>query len=152
HDVQRANCNEGSQQSCEQHGEPVIVEASCHTTRAPPGPRRVSMILPRKRGQAQGRGSPPIPAYLSPLARLLSSKPMAIIASQSSRGTSMFEFRTVAVAAVVLLGLGSGGAQALYDVEPGEIPGRSGTLIRIWPLEGGAPGVRGGAADAFRIL
>jgi acetyl esterase/lipase len=64
----------------------------------------------------------------------------------------MFEFRTVAVAAVVLLGLGSGGAQALYDVEPGEIPGRPGTLIRIWPLEGGAPGVRGGAADAFRIL
>jgi acetyl esterase/lipase len=60
-------------------------------------------------------------------------------------------FATLAVLAA-LLGLGSGAARALYDVEPGEIPGRPGTLIRIWPLEGGGPGVRGGKADAFRIL
>ena len=60
-------------------------------------------------------------------------------------------FATLAVLAA-LLGLGSGAARALYDVEPGEIPGRPGTLIRIWPLEGGSPGVRGGKADAFRIL
>jgi acetyl esterase/lipase len=43
-------------------------------------------------------------------------------------------------------------AVALYDVNPDEIPGKPGTLIRIWPLEGGGPGVRGGAANAFRIL
>jgi acetyl esterase/lipase len=45
-----------------------------------------------------------------------------------------------------------GNAKALYDVRPEEIPGRPGSLIRIWPLEGGGPGVRSGAANAFRIL
>jgi hypothetical protein len=60
-------------------------------------------------------------------------------------------FAPLAVLAA-LLGLGSGAARALYDVEPGEIPRRPGTLTRIWPLEGGSSGVRGGKADAFRIL
>ncbi|HJZ44912.1 MAG TPA: hypothetical protein VJ233_14420 [Hyphomicrobiaceae bacterium] len=45
------------------------------------------------------------------------------------------------------LGLGHE-ASALYDVEPGEISGKPGSIIRVWPLEGGGPG----AGDAFRIL
>src|SRR5262245_30422266 len=40
------------------------------------------------------------------------------------------------------LSLGAGGAaRALYDVEPGEIPGKPGRIIRLWPLEGGGPGM-----------
>jgi hypothetical protein len=35
-------------------------------------------------------------------------------------------------------------------VAPGEIPGKSGSIIRVWPLEGGGP--MGADADAFRIL
>lgn len=38
-------------------------------------------------------------------------------------------------------------AEALYEVNPGEIPGKPGTVIRVWPLEGGGPG-----GEAFRIL
>src|SRR5262245_27711643 len=50
------------------------------------------------------------------------------------------------------LSLGAGGAaRALYDVEPGEIPGKPGSIIRIWPLEGGGPGI-GGNGEAFRVL
>jgi acetyl esterase/lipase len=50
------------------------------------------------------------------------------------------------------LSLGAGGAaKALYDVSPGEIPGKPGSIIRIWPLEGGGPGM-GGMGDSFRIL
>ena len=55
-------------------------------------------------------------------------------------------------ALAVLLSFGGGGAAgALYDVSPGEIPGKPGSIIRIWPLEGGGPGM-GGNGDAFRIL
>lgn len=52
--------------------------------------------------------------------------------------------------AVVALFAGFGGdaAQALYDVSPGEIHGKPGTLIRVWPLESGGPG----NSDAFRFL
>ncbi|WP_169822920.1 alpha/beta fold hydrolase [Methyloligella halotolerans] len=39
-------------------------------------------------------------------------------------------------------------AAALYDVKPEEIPGKPGTVIRVWPLEGGGPG----GGEAFRIL
>jgi len=47
-------------------------------------------------------------------------------------------------ALAVLLSFGGGGAAgALYDVSPGEIPGKPGSIIRIWPLEGGGPGMRG---------
>ena len=46
------------------------------------------------------------------------------------------------------LSLGGYPAAALYDVQPSEIPGRPGTIIRLWPLEGGGPG----DADAFHIL
>jgi acetyl esterase/lipase len=49
---------------------------------------------------------------------------------------------------VVLLSLGGDPAEALYDVEPGEVPGKPGTIIRVWPLEGGGPG----DSDAFRFL
>ena len=54
------------------------------------------------------------------------------------------------VAAVLSLG-GGDAANALYDVSPGEIPGKPGSIIRVWPLEGGGPGM-GGMGDAFRIL
>jgi acetyl esterase/lipase len=46
---------------------------------------------------------------------------------------------------------GGDAANALYDVGPGEIPGKPGSIIRVWPLEGGGPGM-GGMGDAFRIL
>jgi len=52
---------------------------------------------------------------------------------------------------VICLSLDGGReARALYDVKPDEIPGRPGTIIRIWPLEGGGPS--GARADAFRVL
>ena len=54
------------------------------------------------------------------------------------------------VAADLSLG-GGDAANALYDVSPGEIPGKPGSIIRVWPLEGGGPGM-GGMGDAFRIL
>jgi hypothetical protein len=41
-------------------------------------------------------------------------------------------------------------ASALYDVNPSEIPGKPGSIIRVWPLEGGGP--MGANATAFRIL
>ncbi len=69
----------------------------------------------------------------------------------------MFEFaRLPRLATTGILGaflsLGAvGAAKALYDVSPGEIPGKPGTIIRIWPLEGGGPGM-GGNGEAFRIL
>jgi acetyl esterase/lipase len=51
----------------------------------------------------------------------------------------------------LLLSLGGDRAEALYDVSPGEIPGKPGTIIRVWPLEGGGPGM-GGNGEAFRVL
>ena len=48
----------------------------------------------------------------------------------------------------VFLSLGGDPAEALYEVKPGEIPGKPGTIIRVWPLEGGGPG----NSDAFRFL
>jgi acetyl esterase/lipase len=58
----------------------------------------------------------------------------------------LFGFLTVLT--VLGAGLGAGPAAALYDVTPGEIPGKPGTVIRVWPLEGGGPG----GGEAFRIL
>jgi hypothetical protein len=46
------------------------------------------------------------------------------------------------------LGLSGGPAEALYDVEAGEIAGQPGSIIRVWPLESGGPG----NSDAFRFL
>ena len=54
------------------------------------------------------------------------------------------------LAAFLSLGVG-GAAHALYDVSPAEVPGKPGSIIRIWPLEGGGPGM-GGMGDSFRIL
>jgi acetyl esterase/lipase len=48
----------------------------------------------------------------------------------------------------MLLSLAGDPVEALYDVEPGEIPGKPGTIIRVWPLESGGPG----NSDAFRFL
>jgi len=39
-------------------------------------------------------------------------------------------------------------ATAVYDVKPRDIKGRPGSIIRVWPLQGGGPG----GGDAFRIL
>jgi acetyl esterase/lipase len=46
------------------------------------------------------------------------------------------------------LGLGGDLAEALYEVKPGEIAGKPGSIIRVWPLESGGPG----DSDAFRFL
>ena len=48
----------------------------------------------------------------------------------------------------VFLSLGWDGARALYDFDPSEIPGKPGTIIRVWPLLSGGPG----DSDAFRFL
>ncbi len=48
----------------------------------------------------------------------------------------------------MFLVLGGDPAEALYDVEPGEIAGKPGSIIRVWPLESGAPG----NSEAFRFL
>jgi alpha-beta hydrolase superfamily lysophospholipase len=50
----------------------------------------------------------------------------------------------------LIVGLGGGRAFALYDVKPQEIPGKPGTIIRIWPLEGGGP--TGAGSTAFRVV
>lgn len=56
-----------------------------------------------------------------------------------------------ALALAVCVGVASTrDANALYDVQPDEIPGKPGTLIRIWPLEGGGPWNTHG--NAFRVL
>jgi hypothetical protein len=57
---------------------------------------------------------------------------------------------TGTLAAFMSFGAG-GAANALYDVSSVEIPGKPGSIIRIWPLEGGGPGM-GGMGNAFRIL
>jgi acetyl esterase/lipase len=51
-------------------------------------------------------------------------------------------------ALAMFLSLGGEPAEALYDVEPGEIAGEPGSIIRVWPLESGGPG----NSDAFRFL
>lgn len=60
-------------------------------------------------------------------------------------------FVTTGIFAAFICLSGGDAANALYDVGPGEIPGKPGTIIRVWPLEGGGPGM-GGNGDAFRIL
>jgi len=46
------------------------------------------------------------------------------------------------------LSLGGDPAEAIYDVNPGEIRGKPGTIIRVWPLLSGGPG----NSDAFRFI
>ena len=57
---------------------------------------------------------------------------------------------TTGILAALMSFGGGDAANALYDVGPGEIPGKPGSIIRVWPLEGGGP--MGGNGDAFRIL
>jgi acetyl esterase/lipase len=64
------------------------------------------------------------------------------------RGWSRF---AVSGTLAAFLSLGGTPADALYDVSPGEIPGKPGSIIRVWPLEGGGPGM-GSNGEAFRIL
>jgi hypothetical protein len=60
--------------------------------------------------------------------------------------------RLAAGAALALcLSLGFGQeARALYDVQPGEVSGKPGSIIRVWPFAGGGPS--GAGSTAFRIL
>ena len=71
--------------------------------------------------------------------------------SQIMRGVRCLSKFAAAGSLALFLSLGGDRAEALYDVSPGEIPGKPGTIIRIWPLEGGGPGM-GGNGEAFRIL
>jgi len=41
-------------------------------------------------------------------------------------------------------------ARAIFDVQPGEASGKPGSVIRVWPLEGGGPS--GAGSTAFRII
>jgi hypothetical protein len=59
-------------------------------------------------------------------------------------------WRPIAVAATVLCVSLSHEAEAIYDVQPGKASGRPGSIIRVWPLEGGGPS--GANSTAFRIL
>ena len=56
-------------------------------------------------------------------------------------------FTTVAVFAA-FLSFGGDRAEALYDIGSKEIPGKPGTIIRVWPLLSGGPG----NSDAFRFI
>jgi len=60
-------------------------------------------------------------------------------------------FVTTGIFAALMSFGGGDTVNALYDVGPGEIPGKPGSIIRVWPLAGGGPGM-GGNGDAFRIL
>jgi acetyl esterase/lipase len=62
-----------------------------------------------------------------------------------------FKFGAVAAVGLAISLGGIGAAKALYDVKPEEIPGKPGSLIRVWPLEGGGGGIKGNG-DAFRFL
>ena len=59
---------------------------------------------------------------------------------------------TTGILAALMSFGGGDAANALYDVSPGEIPGKPGSIIRVWPLEGGGPGMGGSGGEAFRIL
>ena len=61
-------------------------------------------------------------------------------------------FVTTGILAAFMSFGGGDAANALYDVSPGEIPGKPGSIIRVWPLEGGGPGMGGSGGEAFRIL
>jgi pimeloyl-ACP methyl ester carboxylesterase len=61
-----------------------------------------------------------------------------------------FKFAAAATLVVCFSVGGLHEAKALYDVKPDEIPGRPGSIIRLWPLEGGGAGLAGGTA--FRVL
>ena len=74
----------------------------------------------------------------------------SISASERQSGTrSVLRFSALGAAIIgVFLSLGGGRAEALDDVKPGQQREGPGTIIRVWPLEGGGPG----NSDAFRFL
>jgi pimeloyl-ACP methyl ester carboxylesterase len=49
---------------------------------------------------------------------------------------------------LVCLSLSGAAARGVYDVKASEIPGKPGTIMRVWPLTGGGPS----GSEAFRIL
>jgi acetyl esterase/lipase len=51
----------------------------------------------------------------------------------------------------LFIGLAAGAQAGMYDVQPNEIPGKPGTIIRIYPLEGGGAGLKSGG-NAFRVI
>jgi len=51
-------------------------------------------------------------------------------------------------AVAVFLSLGGAYAEGVYDVKPGEVKGKPGTVIRVWPLIGGGPD----NSDAYRFI
>jgi len=51
----------------------------------------------------------------------------------------------------LLLCLAGPATAAMYDIKPDEIPGKPGTIIRVYPLEGGGAGVVG-KGNAFRVV
>ena len=53
-----------------------------------------------------------------------------------------FKFGAAAAVGLAISLGGIGAAKALYDVKPEEISGKPGSLIRVWPLEGGGGGSR----------
>src|SRR4029079_6432539 len=59
---------------------------------------------------------------------------------------------TTGILAALMSFGGGDAANALYDVSPSEIPGKPGSIIRVWPLEGGGPGIGGSGGEAFLIL
>ena len=74
-----------------------------------------------------------------------------MVTSRPQRLLPVAERLRFAAKAAFAFGLGLGPSQtaeAVYDVKPGEVAGKPGSIIRVWPLEGGGPG----AGDAFRIL
>jgi acetyl esterase/lipase len=70
---------------------------------------------------------------------------MHVIGTRLARAARFF--RTVGLGALLVLGF-ERDARALYEVKPGEASGKPGSIIRVWPLDGGGPG----GGEAFRIL
>ena len=78
---------------------------------------------------------------------------LAACAATSRKKTEMLKARHLSkliasAAFAVFLNLCCDPAEALYDVGPKEIPGKPGTIIRVWPLVGGGPG----NSHAYRFL
>ena len=122
--------------------------------RSPPCP-----ILHRNRRKAQGTDCPALCARFPPVRHCCVSAPRLSSAPEHrGKGHEMYDFAGVfrfagrTLAATALIVAIGGAAQALYDVGPGEIPGKPGSIIRVWPLEGGGPGMGSSGGEAFRIL
>ncbi len=76
-----------------------------------------------------------------------SSNLATLRASRPQRRAGFIGFCAIALMAVCIIGSIPTPALALYNVTPDQIPGPPGSVIRVWPLEGGGP-----SGVAFRIL